>query len=118
MLLLRAWLNRRSLRVPAQRNRESLIDSATALAPAAQATPMDQSPFRAVADYTYDWESWHGTDGRLNWVNPAVERITGYSVGECLAMDDYPSPMVAEEHREARDGGLRTVGNRSLSAMA
>jgi PAS domain S-box-containing protein len=32
--------------------------------------------FRAVADYTYDWENWIGVDGKLLWVNPAVERIT------------------------------------------
>jgi PAS domain S-box-containing protein len=50
--------------------------------------------FRAVADYTNDWESWHAPDGRLLWVNPAVERITGYSVEECLAMHEYPLPMV------------------------
>lgn len=49
--------------------------------------------FRAVANYTYDWESWHAPDGRLIWVNLAVERITGYSPAECLAMDDYPLPM-------------------------
>jgi PAS domain S-box-containing protein len=50
--------------------------------------------FRAVADYTNDWESWHGADGRLIWVNPAVERLTGYSVGECLKMTDYPLPLI------------------------
>lgn len=55
--------------------------------------------FRAVADFTYDWESWHGPDGRLIWVNPAVERITGYSVADCLAMKDYPLPMIAAENR-------------------
>lgn len=55
--------------------------------------------FRAVADYTYDWESWHGPDGRLIWVNPAVHRMTGYSVAECLAMPDYPLPIVAPEDR-------------------
>lgn len=51
--------------------------------------------FRAVADYTYDWESWHGADGELLWVNPAVERITGWSVEECFAMRDYPLPIAA-----------------------
>lgn len=56
--------------------------------------------FRAVADYTCDWESWHGPDGRLIWVNPAVKRMTGYSVAECLAMPDYPLPMVAAEDRK------------------
>ena len=50
--------------------------------------------FRAVADCTYDWESWHGIDGCLIWVNPAVERLTGYSVGQCHAMTDYPLPLV------------------------
>lgn len=55
--------------------------------------------FRTVADYTYDWEGWHGPDGRLLWVNPAVKRITGYSPEECLSMADYPIPMIAPESR-------------------
>lgn len=50
--------------------------------------------FRAVADYTYDLESWVSPDGRLLWVNLAVERLTGYSVVECLAMPGYPLPLV------------------------
>jgi PAS domain S-box-containing protein len=57
--------------------------------------------FRAIADYTYDWEYWIGVDGKLLWVNPAVERITGYSVGECLVMADFPIAIVAEADREA-----------------
>ncbi|CAA7627893.1 Multi-sensor signal transduction histidine kinase [Candidatus Terasakiella magnetica] len=76
---------------------------------------LDQSQqrFRAIADYTYAWENWIGSDGALHWVNPAVERITGYSVGECEAMTDFPLPMVLDEDRpkvrthmdEARTGG-------------
>jgi PAS domain S-box-containing protein len=61
----------------------------------------DPGWFRLVADYTNDWESWHGPDGKLLWVNPAVERITGYTVGECLAMADYPSQMVVPSDRAA-----------------
>src|SRR5688572_23886483 len=61
---------------------------------------VDDRWFRAVADYTYDWESWHSPEGRLIWVNQAVRRTTGYSVGECLAMDDYPLPIVVAEDRE------------------
>ena len=56
--------------------------------------------FRAIADYTYDWENWIGADGKLLWVNPAVERITGYSVSECMAMPDFPLPIVVEADRE------------------
>lgn len=56
--------------------------------------------FRAVANCTYDWESWHAPDGRLIWVNSAVERATGYSPAGCLAMDDYPLRMIAADDRE------------------
>ncbi len=66
-----------------------------------QTDAISEAHFRAVADCTYDWESWHGTDGRLIWVNPAVERLTGYSVAECHAMDDYPLAMVLPEDRGA-----------------
>ncbi len=55
--------------------------------------------FRAVADHTCDWECWHGPDGRLRWVNPAVEKVTGYTVEECLAQPDYPFFMIIEEDR-------------------
>jgi PAS domain S-box-containing protein len=55
--------------------------------------------FRAVADCTYDWESWHGPDGSLIWVNPGVERLTGYAVLDCHAMGDYPLPLVLPEDR-------------------
>lgn len=68
--------------------------------------PLSESHFRAVADCTYDWESWHGTDGRLIWVNPAVERLTGYSVDECHGMQDYPLAMVLPEDRPSIAGIL------------
>lgn len=55
--------------------------------------------FRAISAYTYDWESWHSPDGRALWINHAVERITGHSVEECLAMQDYPLPIVRENDR-------------------
>jgi PAS domain S-box-containing protein len=56
--------------------------------------------FRAVAEYTNDWEGWHGPDGRLIWVNPAVERLTGYSVDECLQMTDYPLSLIDPADRD------------------
>jgi PAS domain S-box-containing protein len=61
--------------------------------------------FRAIADYTYDWETWVGPGGEVLWVNPAVERITGYSVPECLQMPHYPLELVFESDRS----GLREV---------
>jgi diguanylate cyclase (GGDEF)-like protein/PAS domain S-box-containing protein len=56
--------------------------------------------FRAIADYTYAWENWHGPDGLLRWVNPAVERLTGYSVRECMVMKDFPLSLVHPADRD------------------
>ena len=76
---------------------------------------MDRSDhlFETIANYTYDWESWLGANGRPLWINPAVERMTGYGQEECLALPDYPLPLVHPDDRAkvagllaaARDGG-------------
>lgn len=55
--------------------------------------------FRAIADYTYAWEIWLGVDGDVKWVNPAVERMTGYPVRECLKMAQFPLEIVHEDDR-------------------
>lgn len=74
---------------------------------AEEALKLSEERFRAIADYTYDWESWFGADGRLMWVNPAVKRVTGYNVDDCMSMPDYPLPMVHPEDREIVASYLR-----------
>ncbi|MCG2722304.1 MAG: PAS domain S-box protein, partial [Thermodesulfovibrionales bacterium] len=59
-----------------------------------------EEKFRAIADYTHDWESWIGKDGQLTWVNSAVERMTGYLQEECLKMKNYPLPLIFNEDRK------------------
>ncbi|ARJ65382.1 hypothetical protein WV31_06795 [Magnetospirillum sp. ME-1] len=66
---------------------------------AREALRTKEERFRAIADYTFDWESWLDQDGKLRWVNPAVERLAGYSIEQCLAMEDYPLPMIYEADR-------------------
>jgi len=56
--------------------------------------------FRTIADYTYAWENWFGPDGKLRWVNPAVERMTGYPVRECMGMEGFPLPLIHPTDRE------------------
>ncbi|MFQ5414643.1 MAG: ATP-binding protein [Phycisphaerae bacterium] len=83
----------------------------------ARALSESEAKTQAIANYTYNWESWVGPDGKILWINPAVERITGYTVEECLAMPDYPSrlihpddrAMIAEWFRKAVTE--RTTGN-------
>ncbi|MHB1232765.1 MAG: EAL domain-containing protein [Burkholderiales bacterium] len=64
-----------------------------------EALAQSEAKFHAIADYTYDWENWIDPSGKLIWVNPSVERLTGYSVGECLAMTDFPERLIVPEDR-------------------
>ncbi|MFC1746307.1 PAS domain S-box protein [Candidatus Riflebacteria bacterium] len=68
-----------------------------------QAIRESEERFRAIADYTCDWESWHGTDGMVLWVNLAVEKLTGYSVSECMSMPHFPTPILHYNDRKYMD---------------
>ena len=72
-------------------------------------TRMTDQCFRAIADYTYGWEVWVGPTSRVLWTNPAVKRVTGYSVKELTAMSDYPTSIVYEEDRERIGRAFRSA---------
>jgi diguanylate cyclase (GGDEF)-like protein/PAS domain S-box-containing protein len=59
-----------------------------------------ESKFHAIADFTYGWESWLGSEGNLLWVNPSVERVTGYPPEECMGMTNFPSCLAVQEDTE------------------
>jgi len=59
--------------------------------------------FFAIAHYTYDLELWIEPSGRTIWVNPSVERMTGYTPEECMDMADFPICLVAEQDRAAAE---------------
>jgi len=61
---------------------------------------MSEQCFRAIADYTYFWEIWVSPMGRPLWTNPAVYRVTGYSIDQLMVMQDYPIPLIYEEDRD------------------
>jgi PAS domain S-box-containing protein len=60
---------------------------------------MSEQCFHAIADYSYFWETWVSPAGRPIWTNPAVQKVTGYTIKEIMAMRDYPMPLVYEEDR-------------------
>ena len=55
---------------------------------------MTDQCFKAIADYTYDWEVWVGPTARVLWTNPAVTRVTGYSIKE-LTMRTNSKPCLS-----------------------
>jgi len=72
--------------------------------------PFQAIPFQAIAEFTYDWESWLDANGHVRWVNPAITRLTGYSVAEGLSLEDYPLPLVVPADRPV----MRAVLERAL----
>ncbi len=60
---------------------------------------LSEQRFRAIADYTYDWELWLSPGGRVLWTNPGVERVSGYTVDESMAMLNYPMSIICQEDR-------------------
>ena len=56
--------------------------------------------FKAIANYSFDWESWIGPDGKNMWMNPAVEKFTGYSAEEYLNLPDRLKQIICDEDRD------------------
>ncbi len=77
---------------------------------------MPDTPYRAIAESTYDWETWIDEKGVVRWVNPAVERLTGYTPAECRGMSGFPLVLVHEAERARiadvlESGGRGDAGN-------
>ena len=51
----------------------------------AEALQQSQRWFRALADYTYDWETWISPKGEVLYASPSCKRITGYSAAEFMS---------------------------------
>lgn len=83
--------------------------------------------FRSIADYTYNWESWFSPFGKLLYISPSCERISGYSEAEFMSgavtMLDIISPkedssvvqyfMQVSDHDGADEIDLRIVTKNS-----
>lgn len=72
-------------------------------------TRMTDQCFKAIADYTYGWEVWVSPDSRVLWTNPAVKRVTDYSIKELMAMSDYPMCLICEDDRNRIGKAFRSA---------
>jgi diguanylate cyclase (GGDEF)-like protein/PAS domain S-box-containing protein len=63
----------------------------------------NEERFHAIADYTHDLEFWLSPEGRLLWINPSVERMLGYTVGECMEGMNFPGDIIHDEDRAAAE---------------
>jgi PAS domain S-box-containing protein len=63
--------------------------------------------FRALADFTYDWEYWLTPGGNYVYVSPSCERITGYSSDEFQRTPELLEMIVHADDREVVAKHLR-----------
>jgi len=59
-----------------------------------------EEKYRTVADFTYDWETWVGPDGKFIYVSPSCMPTTGYTVEEFM---NDPMLVVKITHPEDRE---------------
>jgi diguanylate cyclase (GGDEF)-like protein/PAS domain S-box-containing protein len=62
-----------------------------------EALARSEQRYRMVADYNYDWESWIGPDGKLRYISPSCERISGYPPGKFLDEPDLMERIVHQD---------------------
>ncbi len=59
--------------------------------------------YRTVADFTYDWEYWANVDGKLEYISPSCERISGYSLQDFMDNPALIREIIVPEDIESWD---------------
>jgi PAS domain S-box-containing protein len=77
----------------------SMALDVTEIQRATRALEESELRFRTVADFTHDWEYWNDEDGRLRWMSPSCERVTGYSMEAFEADPDLIARICHPEDR-------------------
>ncbi len=73
-----------------------------------------EEKFRIVADWTADWETWISPEGRLLYISPSVERITGYSRDAFLESDSMIRRLVHPEDWPIWESHIRDCHQEAL----
>jgi len=59
----------------------------------------EEEKFHTVADYTYDWEYWEGSEREILFMSPSCERVTGYSQSEFQAAPELLVRIIHPDDR-------------------
>ncbi|MGA2159158.1 MAG: PAS domain S-box protein [Dehalococcoidia bacterium] len=78
----------------------AVYEDVTARIKAENALKKAELRYRTMADFAYDLEYWKGPDGKLLYISPSCERITGYSVGEFMKDPGLLDHIVVAEDRD------------------
>ena len=78
----------------------SLVNDITERKQIEEALKESERKFRLLANHTYDWEYWIGSDGKFIYLSPSCERITGYSQEELISDPQLVFKMVRPDYAE------------------
>jgi PAS domain S-box-containing protein len=74
--------------------------------------------YRTVADFTNDWEYWETPEGKLRYVSPSCERITGYKAEHFIEDPGLISEITLPEDNSIwgshHHDALHTLGHRDI----
>ncbi|MCK9200439.1 MAG: ATP-binding protein [Gallionella sp.] len=77
----------------------------------------EEEKFHTVADYTYDWEYWEGGDGKMLFMSPSCERMTGYASSEFLSDPGLLLRIVHTDDQRLMQSHRHDVGHQDESAV-
>ena len=59
--------------------------------------------YQTIADFTFAWEYWEMPDGRLSYVSPSTERVSGYKADRFIRNPHFLAEIIVDEDREIWD---------------
>lgn len=77
--------------------------------PTEQELSREETDYRMIADFTYDWESWETPEGDLYYVSPSCERMTGYTAREFMETPHLFHEILLPEDKEVWEKHRREV---------
>jgi PAS domain S-box-containing protein len=73
--------------------------------------------FRTVAEFTYDWEYWQGLQGEILFINPACQRISGYTQAEFISSPSLLAEIVHPEDQHLFSSHRQQIELESVSSL-
>lgn len=59
-----------------------------------------EEKFQAMAEYSVDWDAWHGADGQYLYITPSCKEISGYSREEFFQQPDLFTSILHPDDRQ------------------
>lgn len=67
--------------------------------------------YRSIADFTYDWEIWLGTEEEVLYCSPSCQRITGYPPEQFFERPELIRDIIIGDDQDAWDSYLKEARN-------